>query len=354
MKRQAIFDEEKRARMEEMRRTGIPIKRANEIPFGVRALQRGVEVDGIWISRSDSPHETTARATPLVAVIDLDPDKIVEYSADLGPVPVSTSESEQPPQKHCPPIGTKSQRLEDVESTDGGRQAAPPVSPSPLQPRRQGYHAASVLNEDTLRRLEGQSFLKPSYDTYVPAPSPRNPRRPSQRSSVSSSGESMDSQPRSMRSASGRSYTSSRSSRLYMARNVHESRFGYGAGAHGWQGDENRDPFGTPHVVPTPARTPSGFSYNDPHSMQQQERLAHEPTFGLGDLHLNRTTRRVNGGFEVLPAGTFGVLHEYEGNAGGSDADVDDNLAGRSVRATKSSNKLRKKSNGQLQDDGLT
>jgi len=65
MKKQTILDEEKRARVEEMRRTGLPLKRTNEIPFGVRALQRGVEVDGIWISRPVSPNETTTtKVTP--------------------------------------------------------------------------------------------------------------------------------------------------------------------------------------------------------------------------------------------------------------------------------------------------
>jgi len=74
-----------------------------------------------------------------------------------------------------------------------------------------------------------------------------------------------------------------------------------------------------------------------------------EPTFGPGDLHYNRKARRVNGGFEVLPAGTFGVLHEYQAT-GGSDADIDDNLDQR-IRPMRSSNKLRKKSNGQLQEE---
>jgi hypothetical protein len=38
--------------------------------------------------------------------------------------------------------------------------------------------------------------------------------------------------------------------------------------------------------------------------------LIPEPTFGPGDLHLNRTSRKVNNGFEILPAGTFGALHD--------------------------------------------
>ncbi|KAK0656085.1 hypothetical protein B0T16DRAFT_293153, partial [Cercophora newfieldiana] len=202
MKKQIVLDEEKRARVEEMRRTGLPLKRTNDIPFGVRALQRGVAVDGIWISRPVSPNDTTTtKVTPSIAVINLDPDKVVEYSSDPKPVPVSTASNEHA-QKHSP-------RFEDVDSFTGP--AVPQFAP---EPRRQDYQMNTVLNEDTLSRLEGQPFLKPAYETYAPTAVPRNPQRPSRGSSLSSSGESMDSPPHSTRTASGRSYTSSRSSRL--------------------------------------------------------------------------------------------------------------------------------------------
>lgn len=338
MKKQTILDEEKRARVEEMRRTGLPLKRTNEIPFGVRALQRGVEVDGIWISRPVSPNETTTtKVTPSITVINLDPDKVVEYSSDPKPVPVSAAGTEQA-QKNT-------SGSEGASIADGSRRV---VSQPASEPRTNGYRTASVLNEDTLRRLEGQPFIRPAYDTYVPMATPRNPRQPSQRSSISSSGESMDSPPHSARSVSGRSYTSSRSSRLYMARNAHEARTGYSAMYR--QGDEHRDPFGGAtsgwaHATNGGSAIPSSDPRVQPHMFMP------EPTFGPGDLHYNnRKARRVNGGFEVLPAGTFGVLHEFEGTTGGSDADIDDNLDP-SIRPMRSSNRLKKKSNGQLRED---
>jgi hypothetical protein len=57
VKRQEIFDEEKRIKIKEMRESGIVVenRKGNSIPFGVRALESGIEVDGIWISRSNSP-----------------------------------------------------------------------------------------------------------------------------------------------------------------------------------------------------------------------------------------------------------------------------------------------------------
>ncbi|KAJ4271816.1 hypothetical protein NW762_000522 [Fusarium torreyae] len=55
MRRLEIIDEEKRARVSLMSHCGINTVRAPEIPFGIRAIQSGVEVEGIWISRPNSP-----------------------------------------------------------------------------------------------------------------------------------------------------------------------------------------------------------------------------------------------------------------------------------------------------------
>lgn len=356
MKKQEILDEEKKARLEEMRKTGIPLNRPNEIPFGVRAIQSGVEVDGIWISRPVSPNEAPrTKMAPSVTVIDLDPDKAVEYSGDSKRASHMTASSENAPQQHSLPNGSITQRLNDVESLDDNQQTTPPVSQFASQPRRHARRSRGVLNEDTLRRLEGQSPRVSTQNTYAPTSAPHNGRQPSQRSSVSSSGESMDSQPRSNKSISARSYSSSRSSKLYMARNVNESRGGYNPDAmiHAWQ-EEQRDPFGTPKEG-TPARTPTGFSAfsNGEYraSPTQRHLLVPEPTFGPGDLHINRATRKVNNGFEVLPAGTFGVLHEFEGNVAVNG--LDSGGLDQEGRPNRSLNKLRKKSNGQLQGDGV-
>lgn len=55
IRRLEIIDEEKRARISLMSRCGIENMRPPEIPFGVRAILSGVEVEGIWISRPNSP-----------------------------------------------------------------------------------------------------------------------------------------------------------------------------------------------------------------------------------------------------------------------------------------------------------
>ena len=53
MRKLEKLDAEKHARRSDVSYCGIDAWKIEEIPFGVRAIQRGVEVDGIWISRSD-------------------------------------------------------------------------------------------------------------------------------------------------------------------------------------------------------------------------------------------------------------------------------------------------------------
>ena len=364
MRKQEILDEEKRARYTEMRRSGISAKRTNEIPFGVRALQSGIEVDGIWISRPATPNEiAAAKLASSTTLGSLDPDaqKKGKYTAeDPKAVLVTTVNLERAPPKQSPSDGSIFQRLTDAESMESTPAGTPPVSHFASQHKKQSLRGPSILNEDTLRRLEGQAAQsKPAYDTYVPTSAPRNPRRPSQRSSASSSGESMDSQPtRSARSASGRSYTSSRSSRLYMARsNMHDTRAAYNAVPHTWTAERehrDRDPYDTP------ARTPSGlpaFSQSEPHGPIPSQELPlpmPDPTFGPGDLHVNRSTRRVNNGFEVLPAGTFGLPPpEFGFGSPGASTDLESveeaGQQGSSNRLQRGAKRLKKRSNSQLQ-----
>ena len=55
-KRYALLDEEKRTKAEELRRKGhtVTLRHDGGIPFGVRAIESGIEVDGIWVSRSNT------------------------------------------------------------------------------------------------------------------------------------------------------------------------------------------------------------------------------------------------------------------------------------------------------------
>ncbi|CAG9971348.1 unnamed protein product [Clonostachys byssicola] len=55
IQRLELEDAEKKARQFDIQHCGIDYLRADDIPFGVRAIQRGIEVEGIWISQANTP-----------------------------------------------------------------------------------------------------------------------------------------------------------------------------------------------------------------------------------------------------------------------------------------------------------
>ncbi|EHK16782.1 uncharacterized protein TRIVIDRAFT_41337, partial [Trichoderma virens Gv29-8] len=59
-----LIDEERRVRLAEMRYCGINARGINDIPFGVRAIQKGIQVEGIWISRPNTPDASHVTASP--------------------------------------------------------------------------------------------------------------------------------------------------------------------------------------------------------------------------------------------------------------------------------------------------
>jgi hypothetical protein len=344
MKKKEVLDDEKRARVEEIRKTGLPMKRANTVPFGVRAIQSGIEVDGIWISRPASLNELGEKLASSTTLAGRDSDSQSKgrgYYEDERPTRITATNLGT---KQSPSSASIFQKLTDTESLGSSTpSAALPISQFAYNKAntRQSSRSTGTLNEDTLRRLEGQSPPPPRnqqyYDTYIPttsttpaaatpaaatpaaattttttipAASPRrpSPHRPGDRSSAaSSSADSVDSQPRSFKSASdGRSYTSSHSSRLYMAAAA--------AGRHSQQQQQH------------PQQHPQQYHqqqqqhhhqqqqqqqyYRQQQQQQQQQHQQHapappDPTFGPGDLHFSNNSRvsgRAGEGFEVLPA----------------------------------------------------
>jgi hypothetical protein len=313
MRKQEILDEEKRARFSEMRKAGVPVssKRGADIPFGVRAIQGGVEVDGIWISRPATPNvekpKTRVQSTTTLVGTERDRDRKGKMVDD------SRSTTEQRGSQSDTSILYRFTDAESLASTASRTPGKPQIpGRKPKQPK-----VVNGLNEETLRRLDNYSPVetRTTYETYIPA---RSPRQPSQRSSASSSGDSVDSQlgsGASGRSGSRRSYTSSRNSRMDASKARLDSRPSYTSVPRGAAEAERHDPYGLSGTR-TPI-SPLSYSGNQSPSLSSKELPAPEPTFGPGDLRFNRTSRKVNRGFEVLPAGTFGTPHEFRANAPG-------------------------------------
>jgi hypothetical protein len=92
LRKQLIIDEEKYTRMQQLRYTGIPPVGNAEIPFGIRAIESGIEVDGIWISRprspkqyAPSPDHRPADATTLPEADDAPEDQNRDSSSPVSP-----------------------------------------------------------------------------------------------------------------------------------------------------------------------------------------------------------------------------------------------------------------------------
>ncbi|EXF78451.1 hypothetical protein CFIO01_11944 [Colletotrichum fioriniae PJ7] len=139
-----IIDAEKRAHASEMESTGLPPPRKqSEIPFGVRAIQSGIEVDGIWISRPNTP---AADSPPNSA-------KGKGKYVSMGPIsPASTNSSD--------PFGSP-------PSSRAGNGVT--VGPQTYRPKSFSQNAVAS-RADALSQLEGNPNPPnvPSYSTYQP------------------------------------------------------------------------------------------------------------------------------------------------------------------------------------------
>lgn len=302
MNRQEVLDEEKRARLEEMRKTGLPVKRANEIPFGVRAIQGGVEVDGIWISRPASSEGAAAEKTPLassttlVGTTSVLPKKGQGVSGDEQSRSTTPMAYERAPSRQNVPNGSIFQRLNHGDSSGSARFGVSSVSQFVPQTRRPPLRMPSPLNEDTLRKLEGQAQQsKPPYETYIPTSPQQSPRQVSHQSSGSSSGDSVDSRSRSVRSVGGKS-ASSHSSRPHTTRHPREGRYANSNAPQTWGSQELYDPFRTPSALSVTPYTDTRGRY---------DLVPPEPTLNPGDLHLNRSSQRANDKLDLPSAATF-------------------------------------------------
>ncbi|CAK7568028.1 MAG: hypothetical protein SEPTF4163_006007 [Sporothrix epigloea] len=357
MRRQEVLDEEKRARLAEIRKvemassTGLTVhsgrkKRAIEIPFGVRAIQTGVEVDGIWISQPTTPsHSSTNSKTGLGA------RWLNEADADETKTDDEKSPSSRPARGHS--NSQHSYSSYPVTSSVPGTQFAVD-RPTPARP----FQRRESLDEDTLRRL-GSVIAQTDYHdtanstpriyTYIPSSQMVNPNSSSiQRQKMyptitsssmrhlrtalyqprvsSASADSLASFGGRLSSRSNHS-TSSRSSTLSRAR----------------QPTMDIRP---PTQDPSP-NTCEQLEANNPISSASLTSAA-APTANTsshafpGLAIANRTTRIINPAFEVLPAGTFSC-GQARTDTPNTDEDAAEMRSG-SRRASGVRNKLRRAS----------
>lgn len=348
-----MVDEEKRIKIQDLRQSGhiIESPRNHEVPFGVRAIQSGIQVDGIWISQQNTP---TTSQLKLEAVPGGTSD--LQTLSRLKSGNVSTDV--RPKSKYRnQPLGERdilrnldraiaAQEAADRPGTSGSRSSYKPKRASQL---RYGIHGG-FEDEMTLQHLEGKSPSKKVQSHRPRASDSRHPEAEAESSAADSelsSGISSHSdislsnvilspnetlaqqeQPLSTASvASGKTVESSK--------NLQSSKAEYFTVplySPPYSPTNTSDPFQTP--LPSPPSThvasdatnvqgsaSSSSWYDDAQEIPAPPARVHSP-FVSGELHINKSVRKVNSGFEVLPAGTFGVPAEFKGK--GVDYDYED------------------------------
>ncbi|KAI1336437.1 hypothetical protein F5Y15DRAFT_207374 [Xylariaceae sp. FL0016] len=291
LRKHTILDEEKRARQQEMKRSGLPLGRKVDIPFGVRAIQSGVQVDGIWISRPGTPvePESPRRASSTTLEVAVDPKGKENARA---PSATSLNATTKAAQALVTPKASPTESVfERSSQSEASTEVEHNAQTQHQRPRGSGGRLTNITSNETLdihglSQLEG-AFSRRQYETYQPATN-----FPSVHSSISS------------RNRTAVDHSSSSSD------------------------EDNSRP--VVHYVP---RRPD----HNPRASSGLSLASNRPTpvrtYTSGDVHVNTSTRKVNSGFEVLPAGTF--------SRSNSDADVSN--ATRSGRSRSRLSRIQKK-----------
>lgn len=321
-------------KIQELRRSGqiVEAKKNHEIPFGVRAIQSGIQVDGIWISKANTPAVSELKLGSGGTSPDMlpSPDPKNGTITDIRPL---TNQA------------THRQYLteEDVLQRFDNTYAFPERSEKPQvqgaykprrasHPKQHGVHGE--FDETTLHHLEGTSAQK---KVHVHRPRHNSSRHAEVEgessaadnelsSSVSSRSDASLSQ--NMHSGMDQDESPLKPSAVISATevqspaNVQSSRAEYFSVPGDSPSTEAVNPFQTPYASPTFSATPLvAFDNSEEYRLQQSQA---EAPFVAGQLHMNKSVRKVNSGFEVLPAGTFGVPTELKGKGLESDLEAED------------------------------
>ncbi|KAF4632422.1 hypothetical protein G7Y89_g5714 [Cudoniella acicularis] len=362
VKRQEIVDEEKRTRIQELRSSGqiIESRKSHDIPFGVRAIQSGIQVDGIWISNTSTPVPSELKFEHINSHSDTT-DSSARASAEtpqLSTRPTSRQGRAMFRTSDSTNLSLERATEDAAERQDaaGNRQSYKPRKSSHL---RYGSYGDTKFDEETLGQLEGSITPKKKIHTHRP--------RGSRQVDLEADSSAADNEHSSGTSSDSDATLSSKrlhgdqqptvpgtSQSIYRERtpvlaNVpsgrparesfphQSSKADYFAVPHESPRNESLDPFLTPEGSLTPLGSPlaqeesrtslfqnvrvTGSSSRMDNSQPIYTSLDKSPPpFVPGELHVNKSVRKVNSGFEVLPAGTFGVPAELRSN----DTDFED------------------------------
>jgi hypothetical protein len=367
---QELVDEEKRMRIQELRNSGqiVESRISHDIPFGVRAIQSGIQVDGIWISTSTTPMASELKlgylrdSSSSDATGALEAAKNSQIIADATPQIIRPKSGQGLP----PSRGRESAKLDPAV---GVQEAPPPERPDtagthtsykPARSSHLRFGSHGEFDEATLGRLEGK-----------PSPKKIHSHRPRGSRHTEMEGDSASAADNERSSGTSSDSDTTLSQKIQVHPNLsrhsllsqHEchqnhslslsnvpsskpvraslpfqsSKAEYFSIPIDSPGYETSDPFETPlsssgerlqsfrsaksAVVHSPVLPDS--SWLDTSKFPPPIQSHAVSPFVPGELHVNKTVRKVNSGFEVLPAGTFGVPTEFKGKGVEQDQEED-------------------------------
>ncbi|KAI0379746.1 hypothetical protein F5Y04DRAFT_113680 [Hypomontagnella monticulosa] len=304
LKKHTILDLEKRARQLEMQKSGLPAGKRVDIPFGVRAIQSGIEVDGIWISRPGTPIEIGQSSSSFASSSTLDVEskskgKERELATHLTTTVVEIEPTpEQSPQR-SPALSLSSERHGFEPSHT---RAYPPGTQSTYRPRGPSRRRTEITFDDTLdidesTTPEHNTPRHQEVETYIPT----NSFSSTESSSVSSQQRTIvdrnsTSSEEGFNRSSSRYVSHLRRSAMLNALDDAEPSVSHADYFSGVYAEQRRNPFETPSSAQSQEVSRPPLAANRPTPRRSYS----------GGSHANVASRRVNPGFEILPAGTFG------------------------------------------------
>ncbi|RYP07395.1 hypothetical protein DL764_002530 [Monosporascus ibericus] len=308
LRKHVVLDQEKQARQQDMRRSGVPVGKRVDIPFGVRAIQSGIEVDGIWISRPGTPVESE---TLIGSVGEAKgKEKAVPISGGVrSPRTAVTEVQPTPGQSPTPSL------LEHNEAVHAPLRSIQVGPQSTYRPTHAPYHQSNTSTETTrlgsLRQLEGDSARPPRLEIYTPTMSWSTEQHGSYRPRERGSGSSDSSIHENLAPVSKYQdrfpVPPQRKRSPFEDPEPSSPTLDFLESGDYFQGTpEQRNPFESGESERTPSRESQAASHRPNNSYGSTDMQIRLPQRSYsGETHVNTSSRRVNAGFEVLPAGTF-------------------------------------------------
>lgn len=131
----------------------------DEIPFGIRAIESGIEVDGVWISRSNTPASSRPSSINDFKLPKSQNNSQLELPAAIL---ASSRNSSQAPSSFDRAVSAERIPTNDSRSSSPGRQNLYDARGRPIAANSRYSNSNVIRNSTALHALEGQDSGSPT------------------------------------------------------------------------------------------------------------------------------------------------------------------------------------------------